>query len=69
MHPKIVKANLEIKGWNWTTLAKEFGKDESTFRKVVLDGVRSKPVEQIVAGILEKPLKEVFPERYKDDAA
>lgn len=64
MHPELIKANLRIKGSSLAAIARELGVTTVTVSKTVM-GARSKRIERRVAEILDLPLREVFPSRYK----
>ena len=56
MHPELIRANLRIKGYTLEKVAEEAKIGASTVRQALT-----------IAKILEKPLHELWPERWTKD--
>lgn len=68
MHPELIKAQLKIHGFNQASLARELGVAGTTVFTVIAGEGRSRRIEKRIAEIIEKPLREIWPQWYEKAA-
>lgn len=65
MHPELIRAHLRIKGYTLEDVAKKANIGNSTVRQALTKP--STAGEKAIAEILNKPLHELWPERWTKD--
>ncbi|KPN71634.1 helix-turn-helix domain-containing protein [Neisseria sp. 83E34] len=65
LHPELIRAHLRIKGYTLEDVAREAGIGATTVREAL--NKPSKAGEEAIAKILDKPLHELWPERWTKD--
>jgi len=69
MHPADIKADLEKSGIKQAELARELEVSKTVVNEVIYGRRTSRRIAETIAGKINKPIDEIWPGRYTDQAA
>lgn len=61
MHPELIKASIRMTGTTPTALAAELSVAPTTVFEVIAGRTRSARIERAIAGLIGKPISEIWP--------